>query len=158
MATRDMFSDDPTLAGLMQTWPAFEGEVDTRALDTDMTRVAYPKPTVVREHEAIHDLCNLVDRLRAELDSAPTIDTAPDTAGTEVPTTAGQCICDVDRLRRCPVHGDPAAAQQDAAKEGYVGPVEAVTIAASNAGVALSKDDARRLADALTDMGATFDA
>lgn len=41
--------------------------------------------------------------------------------------------------------------------DAYVGPTEAVAIAAGNAGVSLSDDEARRLADALTDMGAVFD-
>jgi hypothetical protein len=40
----------------------------------------------------------------------------------------------------------------------YVGPAEAVAIAAGNAGVSLSGDEASRLAVALTDMGAVFDA
>lgn len=114
----------------MKTWPAFQGEVDTRALDTDMVREGWPKPTVVREHETIHILCNLVDRLRSELDGEldePTISAADPTVGT-------------------------------ADEPGYVGLVEAVAIAAANAGVSLSADDARRLAGALTDMGAVFDA
>lgn len=40
---------------------------------------------------------------------------------------------------------------------GYVGPAEAVAIAAGNAGVSLSVDEVSRLAAALTDMGAVFD-
>jgi hypothetical protein len=129
MSTLDMFSDDPVLAALMATWPAFQSEVDTRALDTDMVRVAYPKPTVVREHENIHILCNIIDRLRTELDAAQTGQQAMDETTDETADEAG-----------------------------YVGPAEAVAIAAGNAGLTLSDDDARRLATALTDMGATFDA
>ena len=92
MSTLDMFSDDPVLAALMQTWPAFQSEVDTRALDTDMVRVAYPKPTVVREHENIHILCNIIDRLRAELDAAQpgqqAVDETADEVGYVGPTEA----------------------------------------------------------------------
>lgn len=44
------------------------------------------------------------------------------------------------------------------AESGYVGPAEAVAIAAGNAGVSLSVDEVSRLAAALTDMGAVFDA
>lgn len=42
-------------------------------------------------------------------------------------------------------------------ESGYVGPTEAVAIAAGNAGVSLSVDEVSRLAAALTDMGAVFD-
>lgn len=67
-----LLAGDPVLTALAATWPAFQGEVDTRALDTNIVRIGYPKPTIIREHEIIHDLCNLVDRLRSELDAAQT--------------------------------------------------------------------------------------
>ena len=71
-----LLAGDPVLTALAQTWPAYQGEVDTRALDTDIVRMGYPKPTIVREHETIHALCNLVDRLRSELDAAQTTSAA----------------------------------------------------------------------------------
>lgn len=65
-----LLAGDPVLTALAATWPAYQGEVDTRALDTNIVRMGYPKPTIIREHETIHTLCNLVDLLRAELDEA----------------------------------------------------------------------------------------
>lgn len=58
---------DAILAGLMETWPAFQREVDTQHLNTDIVREGWPKPTIYREHEVIHVLCNVIDNLRREL-------------------------------------------------------------------------------------------
>lgn len=52
------------------TWSAWQREVDTSFPDTDLLREGWPKPTIYKEHEAIHVLANLVDNLRRELDAA----------------------------------------------------------------------------------------
>ncbi len=51
------------------TWPAFQQQVSSRALDsidTDTYRVGWPSPTLYTEHEAIHRMANLIDNLLAE--------------------------------------------------------------------------------------------
>lgn len=67
-----LLAGDPVLTALAATWPAYQGEVNTDALDTNIVRMGYPKPTIIREHQEIHILCNLIDRLRSELDAAQT--------------------------------------------------------------------------------------
>lgn len=62
---------DAELAGLKETWSAFQKEdIDTRFPDTDIVRTGWPKPTMYREHEAIHVLCNTIDHLRREVEEA----------------------------------------------------------------------------------------
>lgn len=57
----------------------------------------------------------------------------------------------------CPTTDPTTCPALDAEGQEYVGPTEAVAIAASNAAVSLSDVEVRRLAEALTDMGAVFD-
>ena len=59
---------DHVLEAFKETWPAFQREgIDTRYPDTDTVRTAWPKPTLYREHEIIHLLCNVIDHLRREV-------------------------------------------------------------------------------------------
>jgi hypothetical protein len=56
-----------------ETWPAFQkGVTDLNALDTDLLRYGWSKPTIYREHEAIHILANLVDALRERIEELET--------------------------------------------------------------------------------------
>lgn len=47
------------------TWSAFKPEVNLDNIDTDVWRIGWPKPTIYREHEVIHLLCNLLDKALA---------------------------------------------------------------------------------------------
>lgn len=59
---------DARLAGLRETWPAFQREgINTALPDTEVVREGWPMPTIYREHEVIHVLCNVIDNLRREL-------------------------------------------------------------------------------------------
>lgn len=51
------------------TWPAFQGPVNldrVEQIGTEVHRMGWPKPTIYREHEAIHLLANQIDALLAE--------------------------------------------------------------------------------------------
>lgn len=47
------------------TWAAYKKPVDLDRVDTDTFRVGWPSPTIYREHEVIHILCNVVDKALA---------------------------------------------------------------------------------------------
>lgn len=53
------------------TWPAYQkDDIDLFALDTDVARFDWAKPTIYREHETIHVLLNTIDQLRKALNEA----------------------------------------------------------------------------------------
>lgn len=55
-----------SIEALSETWPAYQFPVDTMRLDTDLVRQGWPAPTLYREHQMIHQLCNTIDQLREE--------------------------------------------------------------------------------------------
>lgn len=60
----------PSVEPFAETWTAYRKPVSVdriQEVGTDNWRIGYPKPTIYREHEAIHILANQVDALLAEI-------------------------------------------------------------------------------------------